>query len=119
MKRTLEILTALANKTRLLAFLILLEGDFCVCELEQMLDVEQSCLSHQLRILRHLGLVDTKQKGRWTVYSVLPEIKKDDVIRAIQKNVKLYTLEKMKISEVKNDQYKSCQEYPRKKREEE
>ncbi|MBE0460658.1 MAG: winged helix-turn-helix transcriptional regulator [Candidatus Aminicenantes bacterium] len=64
MKRTLNILNALANKTRLKMFLILLQEDLCVCELQKMLNIDQSCLSHQLRLLRYLGLLDTKQKGR-------------------------------------------------------
>ncbi|MGQ9673461.1 MAG: ArsR family transcriptional regulator, partial [Candidatus Aminicenantales bacterium] len=54
---TLNILNGLANENRLQMFLVLLDKDFCVCELQEILNLEQSCLSHQLRLLKLYGLV--------------------------------------------------------------
>ncbi len=41
----LSILTGLANESRLQLFLVLLDRDFCVCELQEVLNMEQSRLS--------------------------------------------------------------------------
>ncbi len=101
MKRTLDILNALANKTRLQIFLILLEEDFCVCELQQILGIEQSRLSHQLRILRYLGLVDAQQEGKWAVYSVPKDIKENRIIQAIKESVEISSQERERMSKTK------------------
>lgn len=101
MKSTLKILNALSNEKRLQLFLVLLEGDFCVCELQEILDMEQSRLSHQLSILRYQGLVETRQDARWIVYSVPEEIKNNEIIQSIKKNVEFTPFEKEKISKVK------------------
>ena len=101
MKRTIEILNGLANKIRLQIFLILLEEDFCVCELQEILRIEQSRLSHQLRTLKFLGLVDAKQEGRWVVYFVPREIRKNRIIQSIKKSVELSRQQKEKISKIK------------------
>ncbi len=77
-------LDALANKTRLKILLLLLQEDLCVCELQEILKIEQSRLSHQLRILRYLGLVETKKKGKWIIYSVDEELRENKLIKAIQ-----------------------------------
>lgn len=100
-KTTSKKLYALANAMRLQILLILLEEDFCVCELQEILGLEQSRLSHQLRILRNLELVDTKQEGRWVVYTVPGEIKEDKLIQAIKKSVKFHPQLEEKITSVK------------------
>lgn len=100
MKRSLDILTALANKSRLLIFLILLERDLCVCELQQILGMEQSRLSHQLRLLRYLGLVTAKQKEKWTVYSVPKTVKRNRIIQSIRESTKLPRQEREKLTKI-------------------
>ncbi len=101
MKRMLEILNGLANETRLKIFLILLEEDFCVCELQEILGIEQSRLSHQLRILRYLGLVETRQEGKWAIYFIPEEMRKNRIIQSIKESIELPAEEREKISEVK------------------
>lgn len=97
----LTILSALANRIRLKAFLILLEENFCVCELQDILGIEQPLLSHQLRVLRYSGLVETKQDGRWMFYYVPEEMKNNEIIKAIKKNFELSPHEIEKIRKIK------------------
>lgn len=97
----LSILSALSNRIRLKAFLILLEGEFCVCELRGILDIKQSHLSHQLKILKYSGLVETRQDGRWIFYYVPREVKNNEIIRAIKKSIQLSPQELEKIEEIK------------------
>ncbi len=75
MKKAVKILKALSDPTRLRIVLLLLEKDLCVCELIFILDMEQSRISHQLRILRDAELVDDIRDGKWVIYNIPVDIK--------------------------------------------
>ena len=94
-------MNGLANESRLRLFLALLARDACVCELQAILDIEQSRLSHQLRTLKFFGLVEARQDGRWIVYSVPEKVKKNPIVRAIEKNSELPLAVKEKVHRVK------------------
>jgi ArsR family transcriptional regulator len=51
-------------------FLLLLDSELCVCELVAVLKLEQSLVSHQLRIMRQAGLVEGRKSGRWVFYRI-------------------------------------------------
>lgn len=70
MNRTSLVATfkALADPIRLRIVLLLLRGDLCVCELTAVLGLEQSRVSHQLRVLRQAGLVEDVRDGKWIIY---------------------------------------------------
>ena len=76
MKKTVKILKALSDPTRLRIVILLLEKDLCVCELLFILNMEQSRISHQLRILRDAELVDDIRDGKWIIYRIPTEIRK-------------------------------------------
>ncbi len=63
-------LQALATPSRLLILGRLREGSATVSELTESVQMEQSAVSHQLRLLRNLGLVDGDRQGRTIVYSL-------------------------------------------------
>ena len=63
-------LQALATPSRLLILGRLREGSATVGELAEAAQMEQSAVSHQLRLLRNLGLVDGERQGRSIVYSL-------------------------------------------------
>ena len=63
-------LQALATPSRLRILTRLRHGACSVSELADAVDMEQSALSHQLRLLRALGLVTGTRKGRAVVYSL-------------------------------------------------
>jgi ArsR family transcriptional regulator, arsenate/arsenite/antimonite-responsive transcriptional repressor len=67
---------ALSDPTRLRIVLLLMERDLCVCELMFILNKEQSRLSHQLRALRHAGMVEDVREGRWMIYRITPTARK-------------------------------------------
>ena len=67
-----EILKALADPNRL-RILNLLEGrTLCVCDLEEILDLNQSNLSRHLAKLKQAGLVTASKKGLFMYYSRKP-----------------------------------------------
>ena len=63
-------LQALATPSRLLILATLQNGPATVGELAEAIGMEQSAVSHQLRLLRNLGLVDSERSGRHISYSL-------------------------------------------------
>jgi DNA-binding transcriptional ArsR family regulator len=69
-KTVAETLQALATPSRLLILSELREKASTVTELAAAVGMEQSAVSHQLRLLRHLGLVDGQRAGRHITYAL-------------------------------------------------
>jgi DNA-binding transcriptional ArsR family regulator len=67
-------LSALASETRYaIVRLLHAAGDeLCVCELDALLGVSDSAISHALRGLREAGLVEGRKEGRWRYYRATP-----------------------------------------------
>ncbi|NGY62478.1 winged helix-turn-helix transcriptional regulator [Lentzea sp. NEAU-D13] len=63
-------LQALATPSRLRILTRLRHGACPVGELAEAVEMEQSAVSHQLRLLRALGLVTGTRQGRSVVYSL-------------------------------------------------
>lgn len=66
----LDVLSALANETRLtlVRALVAAQGELCVCELDALVDVSESAISHALSTLSEAGLVSGRKDGRWKKY---------------------------------------------------
>jgi len=72
-----SMLKVLADPNRLRIFGLLMQGDSCNCELNEMLGLPPNLLSHHLRVLREAGLVHSRRDavdGRWIYYSVDKQI---------------------------------------------
>lgn len=67
-------LKVLGDELRLAAMNLLRSGPKSVSEINEVLRVEQSLLSHHLKILRDSGLVRTKRAGRAIIYEITPSI---------------------------------------------
>ena len=65
-----ETMQALATPSRLRILGRLHSGPCAVSELAAEVGMEQSAVSHQLRVLRHLGLVVGTRRGRQVVYDL-------------------------------------------------
>jgi ArsR family transcriptional regulator len=63
-------LKVLANEDRLLLLCRLSQGEMCVSDIEEALDIRQPTLSQQLGVLRREGVVDTRREGKNIYYSV-------------------------------------------------
>lgn len=61
---------ALGDEHRLRIIDLLRNGERCVCELTDALDVGQSLLSFHLRTLKDAGLVTDRRDGRWAYYTL-------------------------------------------------
>jgi DNA-binding transcriptional ArsR family regulator len=68
--RACRLLKVLANPDRLLLLCRISEGESCVRDLEESLEICQPTLSQQLSILREEGLVTTRREGKRIFYSL-------------------------------------------------
>jgi DNA-binding transcriptional ArsR family regulator len=64
---------ALSTPSRVQILGCLMDGPRSVSELVEVLEMEQSAVSHQLRILREHGLVAVERVGRRSVYALTDE----------------------------------------------
>lgn len=67
-----EILKALADPNRLRILNLLGDRTLCVCDLEEVLGLNQSNLSRHLAKLRQAGLVRGEKRGLFMHYTRLP-----------------------------------------------
>ena len=68
--RLAEVFGALGDPTRVLILSALAARELCVGELAGGLEMTQSAISHQLRVLRNLRLVKSRRAGRSVFYSM-------------------------------------------------
>lgn len=68
------ILKVLADETRLAVVQLLMTGQRHVGEINSELDIEQSLLSHHLKVLRDAGLVVAERDGKSVLYRLAPEV---------------------------------------------
>ncbi len=59
-----------ADCTRIRILCSLLYGEMCVSEIGQALDMTQSAISHQLRVLKQAKLVKNRREGKTIYYSL-------------------------------------------------
>jgi ArsR family transcriptional regulator, arsenate/arsenite/antimonite-responsive transcriptional repressor len=60
-------------RLRLLSLIAAKVGDeVCVCDLTEAFEVTGPTISHHLRVLREVGLIDCERRGTWVYYWVIP-----------------------------------------------
>ena len=65
-----KIFKILGDYNRLRIITALNHEELCVCELSLLLDMSQSSISHQLRLLRHNNIVKFKKENKKVFYSL-------------------------------------------------
>ena len=45
----------------------------CVCDLTATFDLTQPTISHHLKVLREVGLVESEDRGTWAYYRLVPD----------------------------------------------
>ena len=65
---SLEIIKAIANDVRFEILSILAQRECCVCDLEVMLEMNQSKVSYHLALLREVSLISLEQRGKNSFY---------------------------------------------------
>lgn len=65
-----ELFKIFGDSTRIRILFVLFEAEVCVCDLAQALNMTQSAVSHQLRILKQNKLVKNRREGKSIFYSL-------------------------------------------------
>jgi ArsR family transcriptional regulator len=91
MNLPVKMLSALADETRLRMYLLLTKNELCVCELMMVMNMEQSRISHTLRVLKEAGLVESRREGKWIVYFENPEASRHGFLQSLKKDLQLHT----------------------------
>ncbi len=73
-----ELFKVFGDSTRIRILFVLFEAEVCVCDLAKALNMTQSAISHQLRILKQSKLVKSRREGKSIFYSLA-----DDHVRTI------------------------------------
>ena len=73
-----ELFKMFADSTRVKILYALFESELCVCDIAKVLNLTQSAVSHQLRILKGGKLVKYRREGKTVFYSLA-----DDHVRSI------------------------------------
>ena len=71
--RLSDIFQIMSDPNRLRILYCLSRGEVCVCDLSTALGMTVSAVSHQLRLLRALRLVESRRDGRIVYYSLADE----------------------------------------------
>lgn len=65
-----ELFKVLGDATRVRILFMLIGKEMCVCDIAQLLDMTQSAISHQLRVLKQARLVKYRREGKTVFYTV-------------------------------------------------
>lgn len=68
-----ELFKIFGDATRIRILFVLFEVEVCVCDLAETLNMTQSAISHQLRILKQSRLVKSRREGKSIFYSLADE----------------------------------------------
>ncbi len=73
-----ELFHIFGDSTRIKILYALFESEMCVCAIAELLSMNQSAISHQLRILKQSKLVGCRREGKTVFYYLA-----DDHVRTI------------------------------------
>ena len=65
-----ELFKGFADPTRVHILSLLVERELCVTDISEAVDLSQSAISHQLRILKQMHLIKYRREGKNILYSL-------------------------------------------------
>ena len=65
-----ELFKCFGDSTRIRILFALFESEMCVCDIASTLDMTQSAVSHQLKILKNARLIDFRREGKSVIYKL-------------------------------------------------
>ena len=65
--KLLKLFKALGNKNRLLILQLIMNGVRCACEIEHLLNLSQSTVSHHISTLVDVGAIEAIKSGKWNL----------------------------------------------------
>ena len=86
-----ELFKGFADPTRVHILYLLAEKELCVTDIAEAVDLSQSAISHQLRILKQMQLIKFRREGKNILYSLA-----DDHVKTILEMGLEHGLEEMR-----------------------
>lgn len=68
-----DLFKVFSDSTRIRILVALFDGEYCVGEIADMLEMSQTAISHQLRILKQNHLIKYRRQGKSMIYSLADE----------------------------------------------
>lgn len=65
-----EFFKVFGDSTRIKILYVLSQAEMCVCDIATLLQMGQSAISHQLRVLKQMRLVKFRREGKTVFYSL-------------------------------------------------
>ena len=65
-----EFFKVFGDSTRIKILYVLSQSEMCVCDIATLLQMGQSAISHQLRVLKQMDLVKNRREGKTIFYSL-------------------------------------------------
>ena len=65
-----DLFKVFGDPTRIRILYALSAGELCVCDIASVLNMTQSAISHQLRVLKQIKLVKFRREGKTVYYSL-------------------------------------------------
>ena len=68
--KTSDIFKALSDENRLNILKKVAETEICACQLTELFNLSQPTISHHLKVLITVGLINVDRRGKWCYYTV-------------------------------------------------
>ena len=65
-----DLFKGFADTTRVQILTLLLDGEMCVSDITEKVELTQSAVSHQLRLLKQMHLIKYRREGKNILYSL-------------------------------------------------
>ena len=73
-----------ADHTRVKMLSALAISEMCVTDLSRVLEINQTTVSHQLRLLKNLGIVKSERNGKIIFYSLVNDTVNDVMLKGVE-----------------------------------
>jgi ArsR family transcriptional regulator len=109
-----ELFKAIGDENRLRILNLLTDYELCVCEIEVLLDLNQSNVSRHLGKLKSSGVISSYKDGQWIHYRLSDEFKKNsaDLLKYLREQVfnKTIYVRELRKCKIYIDSSLSCQD---------
>lgn len=68
-----ELFKVFGDSTRIRILYVLFEAEVCVCDIAECLNMTQSAISHQLKLLKQNKLIKSRREGKQVFYTLADE----------------------------------------------
>ena len=79
-----EFFSACSDVTRTKIICALAISEMCVTDLSRVLEINQTTVSHQLRLLKNLGIVKCERQGKIIFYSLVNDTVNDVMLKGVE-----------------------------------